>query len=69
MTVLRSAVFFVWFIFISVVLMVGLLPLLPFSRRVVMFAPKTWCRLNLWGLRVIAGLGYEVRGPIPNERC
>lgn len=67
MTVLRSAVFFAWFIFVSVVLMVGLLPLLAFPRRAVTFAPKTWCRLNLWGLRVIAGLGYEVRGAIPRE--
>ncbi|MBI3678197.1 MAG: 1-acyl-sn-glycerol-3-phosphate acyltransferase [Proteobacteria bacterium] len=67
MTFLRSLVFFLWFVGISVVLMVGLLPLLFFSRLVVIWAPKTWCRWNLWGLKVITGLGYEVRGTIPND--
>src|SRR5260221_597166 len=67
MTFLRSLIFFLWFVGISVLLMVGLLPLLFFSRRVVIWAPKTWCKWNLWGLKAIAGLGYEVRGSIPND--
>jgi 1-acyl-sn-glycerol-3-phosphate acyltransferase len=67
MTFLRSLIFFLWFVTVSVVLMVGLLPLLAFPRRVVALAPRTWSRLNLWGLKVIAGLRYEVRGTIPRE--
>jgi 1-acyl-sn-glycerol-3-phosphate acyltransferase len=64
-TLLRSALYFVWFALVSAVLNIGGLPLLLFSRRVTMWAPKAWCAALLWGLKWIAGLDYEVRGTAP----
>lgn len=65
MTWLRSAAFFLWFVLISVVVHIAFLPALVISRRGAVAAARLWCAGILWGLRVIAGLGYEVRGQIP----
>jgi len=67
MTLIRSALYFVWFVLVSIVFNVGCLPLLMLPRRVAMFAPKSWCAGLLWGLKIIAGLDYEVRGTIPSD--
>jgi 1-acyl-sn-glycerol-3-phosphate acyltransferase len=61
-TAVRSALFFIWFILISVVIHLGALPLLLTSRHGVMIASRTWSRLVLWGAKWIAGMRYEVRG-------
>lgn len=66
-TVLRSSLYFIWFALVSAVLNIGCLPLLLFSRRVAMWAPKRWCAWLLWGLKRIAGLDYEVRGRVPAD--
>jgi 1-acyl-sn-glycerol-3-phosphate acyltransferase len=65
MTWLRSAVFFVWFIVLSVVVHAVFLPALIMPRRVAVFAARTWCAGVLWGLKIIARLEYEVRGALP----
>jgi len=67
MTILRSALYFVWFALVSAVLNIGCVPLLLSSRRVAMIAPKAWCAWLLWGLKWIAGLDYEVRGRVPDD--
>jgi len=67
MTLIRSALFFVWFMLVSIVFNIGCLPLLAFPRRVTIFAPKAWCAALLWGLKTIAGLDYEIRGAIPAD--
>lgn len=67
MTILRSALYFVWFALVSAVLNIGCVPLLFSSRRVAMIAPKAWCAWLLWGLKWIAGLDYEVRGRVPDD--
>lgn len=65
MTWLRSALFFAWFLVLSIVVHVVFLPTLVISRRAAVFAARSWCTGILWGLRAIAGLGYDVRGPLP----
>ena len=61
----RSALYFIWFIVITLVLNVGSLPLLLFPRRVIMAAGQSWARLVLFGLDKIAGLRLEIRGAPP----
>src|SRR5438445_5246387 len=65
MTWLRSAIFFVWFIVLSVVVHIVFLPTLMMPRRAAVFAARTWCAGVLWGLNAIARLDYEVRGTLP----
>lgn len=62
---LRSGVYFVWFLILSIVLHVAFLPTLAISRRGAVTAARLWCAGILWGLRVFARLEYEVRGCIP----
>jgi 1-acyl-sn-glycerol-3-phosphate acyltransferase len=65
MTLLRSALFFLWFALVSVVLNIGFLPALILPRGVALMACKWWCASVLWGLKVFARADYEVRGKIP----
>jgi 1-acyl-sn-glycerol-3-phosphate acyltransferase len=65
MTLLRSILFFVWFALTSVVIAVGGVWVLLLPRRATEILSKTWSRTTLFGLKYIAGLDYEVRGPIP----
>jgi len=65
MTILRSAVFMLWFVFVSVLFNVGFLWALALPRKVTVFASRGWSRWTLWGLKVFAGLDYELRGQKP----
>jgi len=65
MTWVRSALFFVWFIVLSVVVHIVFLPTLVMTRRAAVFAARSWCTGILWGLKTIAGLDYEIRGALP----
>jgi len=67
MTFLRSVVFFLWFALVSTVLSIAALPSLLLDRKVIVFVSRTWSRAVLWGLKVIAGLDYEIRGPLPPQ--
>ena len=62
MIFIRSALFLVWFVTISVAMHVLALPSLVLPRGFVMFLARIWARVILFGLKWIAGLGYEVRG-------
>jgi 1-acyl-sn-glycerol-3-phosphate acyltransferase len=67
MTLLRSALFFVWFAVTSATLAIFCLPLLVLPDRGAAWVGHTWSRLSLWGLRVFARTNFEVRGkPPPN---
>jgi len=59
---LRSALFLIWFIAVSLVVHIVALPFLLLDRKYAAAAARIWARGCLWGLRAIAGLGYEVRG-------
>lgn len=67
MTLLRSAVFLVWFVVTSVAIHLIALPALILPRLAVVHISRTWSRLTLWGLKVFAGLSYEVRGIVPSK--
>ena len=62
---IRSFLFFLWFAIGSVIIAVGGVWVLLLPRRATEILSKTWSRMVLFGLRWIAGLGYEVRGPVP----
>src|SRR5580765_7795107 len=68
MLYLRSALFLVWFIGVSIIMNVGAIPALILPRRVALAAAKMWADLVLFGLKWIAGMGVEVRGALPSTR-
>ncbi|HTT97620.1 MAG TPA: lysophospholipid acyltransferase family protein [Rhizomicrobium sp.] len=67
MTLLRSAVFFLWFALVSAVICIVFLPALILPRRVTVWMSRRWSAINFWGLRVIAGVRFEVRGTVPRD--
>lgn len=66
MVFIRSLLFFLWFIAASVLLMGGFVWVLLLPRQCTVQLSKMWSRFLLFGLKYIAGLDYEVRGPIPH---
>jgi 1-acyl-sn-glycerol-3-phosphate acyltransferase len=67
LVVIRSAIFFLWFALSSTILSLLYTPLLLLPPRVMRGAAFIWCHATFWGLRVIAGVRYEVRGLPPRE--
>lgn len=65
MLYLRSALFIVWFIAVSILLNVGSLPALLLPRPASAACGRAWAWAVLFGLKHIANLGCEVRGPTP----
>jgi 1-acyl-sn-glycerol-3-phosphate acyltransferase len=59
---LRSFLFLLWFLAVTIVTHIVFLPALLMSWRASVFAARTWGYSVLWGLRIFAGLGYDVRG-------
>lgn len=66
MTALRSAAFLLWFALISVILSLIFVPVLILPRGATIWLARLWARATFWGLKVFAGIGFEVRG-IPPE--
>ena len=62
MIALRSLAFNVYFFALTAAYLLGLWVLLPFPRPVFRDVVRTWQRLVFWGLRVLCGLTWEVRG-------
>jgi 1-acyl-sn-glycerol-3-phosphate acyltransferase len=65
MTVIRSTIFFVYFVVVSVGMAVLCSPGLLGPRAFAAWVGRTWSKLLFWGLRVIAGTRFEVRGRLP----
>lgn len=65
MLLVRSMLFFLWFALISAAISIVSLPALLLPRGAIIAVSRNWSRATLWGLRVFAGLDYEVRGRIP----
>jgi 1-acyl-sn-glycerol-3-phosphate acyltransferase len=65
MTIIRSTIFIVWFSVVTAVLAIAFLPALLLPRKLTMWMARIWVGLNFWGLRVFAGLRFEVRGTLP----
>jgi 1-acyl-sn-glycerol-3-phosphate acyltransferase len=66
-TLFRSTIFFLWFALVSVTMCIVFLPALAMPRAVTVWISRRWSELNLWGLRVIAGIGFEIRGAVPRD--
>ena len=64
MTAFRSLLFLVWFATLSLLMSLLLWPVLV-SRSATIWLSRTWARATLWGLKVFAGIGFEVRGLPP----
>jgi 1-acyl-sn-glycerol-3-phosphate acyltransferase len=62
MLVLRSLVFNLAFYLNTALWLVVALPTFFMPYTGVLWVAKTWGRLNLWLLRVIAGVNFEIRG-------
>jgi 1-acyl-sn-glycerol-3-phosphate acyltransferase len=67
MILVRSIIYFLWFVLITVATCLILLPALLFPENAVRFGTRLWCKGQLWGLRAIAGQSYEVRGQVPSS--
>ncbi len=65
MTWLRSALFLVWFLVVTTILSLIFLPVLVLPRRATVWLARLWARLTFWGLKVFAGIGFEIRGTPP----
>lgn len=65
MTALRSLLFFLWFASISTILSLVFVPVLLLPRGATVWLARLWARATFWGLKVFAGIGFEVRGAVP----
>ncbi len=65
MLYVRSALFLIWFIFITLLVYIGSLPSLLMPWRASVACGRAWAWLMLLGLKIFCGLRYEVRGPKP----
>jgi 1-acyl-sn-glycerol-3-phosphate acyltransferase len=66
-TFLRSTIFFLWFALVSAAICIVFLPALFLPRKITVWMSRRWSALNFWGLRVIAGVRFEVRGTVPRD--
>jgi 1-acyl-sn-glycerol-3-phosphate acyltransferase len=64
---LRSALFMAWFLFTTTILSLVFLPVLILPRGATVWLARLWSRVTFWGLKVFAGIGWEVRGPVPKD--
>jgi 1-acyl-sn-glycerol-3-phosphate acyltransferase len=67
MILFRSILYFLWFVLITIAICIVLLPALVMPESVVRLGTRLWCKGQLWGLRVIVGQRYEVRGSVPQQ--
>lgn len=64
MTFVRSALFLLWFLLVTTILSLACIWVLV-SARATQGLARVWSRLTFWGLRVFAGIGWEIRGTPP----
>src|SRR5262249_34687652 len=62
MTVLRSALFLLWFLISTPILSLVFLPVLAGPRKATVWLARLWARWTFWGLKIFAGIGWEIRG-------
>jgi len=68
MLVLRSALFFCWFLVVSVVMNLAAVPVLLLPPRITSATAALWGRAVLFGLKHIAGVRLEFRGRLEDKR-
>lgn len=62
---LRSALFLAWFLIVTAILSLIFLPVLACPRGATVWLARLWARLTFWGLKVFAGIDWEIRGLPP----
>jgi 1-acyl-sn-glycerol-3-phosphate acyltransferase len=62
---LRSTLFLLWFAAVSIFLSLLFWPVLLLPRGATVWLARTWARTTFWGLKIFAGIGFEMRGQPP----
>ena len=62
---LRSALFLAWFLIATTILSLIFLPVLVLPRGAAAWLAKVWSHVTFWGLKVFAGIDWEIRGTPP----
>jgi 1-acyl-sn-glycerol-3-phosphate acyltransferase len=62
---LRSALFLAWFLLVTTILSLVFLPVLLLPRGATVWLARIWSRATFWGLKVFAGIDFEIRGIPP----
>ena len=62
---LRSALFLLWFLFVTTILSLIFLPVLALPRAATVWLARLWSRATFWGLKILAGIDFESRGTPP----
>jgi 1-acyl-sn-glycerol-3-phosphate acyltransferase len=65
MTVVRSALFLLWFLAATTLLSLVFLPVLVLPRGATIWLARLWSRATFWGLKIFAGIDWEIRGTPP----
>ena len=65
MNFLRSALFLVWFVGLTLVMGIIFLPLLACPRRWTVRMARHWAGATLWGLKILCGIDMRVKGAVP----
>jgi len=67
MMLIRSALFFLYFIVVSAIIYIGALPTLLLPPRFTVAASRLWSRAVFFGARTIVGEVFEIRGVPPKQ--
>jgi 1-acyl-sn-glycerol-3-phosphate acyltransferase len=62
---LRSALFLLWFVLVTTILSLIFLPVLALPRAATVWLARIWSRATFWGLKIFAGIDFEIRGLPP----
>jgi 1-acyl-sn-glycerol-3-phosphate acyltransferase len=62
---LRSALFLLWFLAVTTILSLIFLPVLILPRAATVWLARIWSRATFWGLKIFAGIDWEIRGQRP----
>ena len=65
MTFLRSLLFMFWFLAITTILSLVFLPVLLLPRVATIWLARVWSRGTFFGLKLLAGIDWEIRGTPP----
>lgn len=64
---LRSALFMAWFLIVTTILSILFLPVLILPRGATVWLARLWSRITFWGLKVLVGIHWEIRGTPPKS--
>ncbi|HVZ28569.1 MAG TPA: 1-acyl-sn-glycerol-3-phosphate acyltransferase [Rhizomicrobium sp.] len=65
MIFIRSALFMIWFLIVTIIMSIIFLPLLIAPRKWCVWMARRWAGITLWGLKIFTGTGMRVIGTPP----